>query len=133
MHYAVLRLLNSYDNEKWHILHSSKQTETHVFDERYYIDIDASLCRLPLGKKRGTLRDAGHDKVKIHRWRGPTTVTSIEKDEDGRPLVHWLVHISSLGHCTPEHVRPISEEESRDNRDDIEQARLAMNHVINRS
>ena len=63
-----------------------------------------------VGQKCWYWRVAGAGILRKAKWRGPARVVTIEKNDDGRPIVMWLVHGTSLIRCSPYQVRPLVEE-----------------------
>ena len=42
-----------------------------------------------------------------NKWRGPARCVAEERDEDGKQIVLWLCHGTSLLRCSPHQVRPL--------------------------
>ena len=60
-----------------------------------------------IGQKCWYWRVAGAGILKKAKWRGPARVVTIEKNDEGRPIVMWLVHGTSLIRCSPRQVPPL--------------------------
>ena len=77
---------------------------------------------LAVGQSCFYWRDARQpDLVKI-RWLGQAKVVLRECDQDGKPLVYWIVHKTQLIRCSPHHVRPDFHETSKTAVDDVKSA-----------
>ena len=55
-------------------------------------------------------RVQGTGKLQKNKWRGPARCVAEECDENGKPLVLWLCHGTSLLRCSPHQVRPVVED-----------------------
>ena len=73
---------------------------------------------LPRGQGRGcnwttglSLGEAGSGILQKVKWRGPARVVAKETNEDGKVLILWLTHGTSLVRCAPHQVRPKVEEQ----------------------
>ena len=73
---------------------------------------------LPRGQGRGcnwttglSLGEAGSGILQKAKWRGPARVVAKETNEDGKVLILWLTHGTSLVRCAPHQVRPKVEEQ----------------------
>ena len=52
----------------------------------------------------------GTGKLQKNKWRGPARCVAEECDENGKSLVLWLCHGTSLLRCSPHQVRPVVED-----------------------
>ena len=84
---------------------------------------------LAVGQKCFYWRHAGAPRLQKNRWRGPAHVVMVEKDENGRPTTYWLVHATALIRCAPEHVRALIDDSARDVKDDLAEAKTALDHI----
>jgi hypothetical protein len=64
-----------------------------------------------IGQKVWFWRKAGSGILQKAKWRGPARVVAKEVNEDGKVLILWLTHGTSLVRCSPHQVRPMVEEQ----------------------
>ena len=55
-------------------------------------------------------RIQGTGKLQKNKWRGPARCVAEERDDNGKQLVLWLCHGTSLLRCSPQQVRPAVED-----------------------
>ena len=64
-----------------------------------------------IGQRVWYWRVQGSGHLTKSKWRGPARCVAIEKSEDdGKAVIVWLTHGSSLLRCSPNHVRPMVDE-----------------------
>lgn len=64
-----------------------------------------------VGQRVWYWRVQGSGHLTKSKWRGPARCVAIEKSEDdGKAVIIWLTHGSSLLRCSPNHVRPMVDE-----------------------
>ena len=67
-----------------------------------------------VGQKCFYWRVQGTGKLQKNKWRGPARCVAEERDEDGKQLILWLCHGTSLLRCSPQQVRPAIEDIGKD-------------------
>ena len=69
-----------------------------------------SKHKVSVGQRCYYWRIQGTGKLQKNKWRGPARCVAEECDDDGKPLVLWLCHGTSLLRCSPHQVRPMVED-----------------------
>lgn len=60
------------------------------------------------------LESTRNRKLQKNKWRGPARCVAEECDDNGKQLVLWLCHGTSLLRCSPQQVRPAVEDIGKD-------------------
>ena len=66
--------------------------------------------RVVVGQRCWYWRVQGSGILQKNKWRGPARCVAEECSDDGKPVVLWLCHGTSLLRCAPHQVRPCVEE-----------------------
>ena len=87
-----------------------------------------------IGQRVWYWRVQGSGHLTKSKWRGPARCVAIEKSEDeGKAVIIWLTHGSSLLRCSPNHVRPMVDDTRMANPANPEEALKALEELRARS